>query len=418
MDAKKHRGKLAIPILMLVVGLLGGSACAGATTEDIQGLLQAMEGKEMIVTLEDGSSVRIKVQQQSAAMQAQSLIGDRIVAKVRSRGGERELRGIEHLGEDQHFSGTIEAINGDMWVIGGRSFRVDANTRLDGGLAVGVTARAEFANLPDGTALSTEIQTDEDDEHFSGLIESTGATEWVIGGETFRVNDATRLDQGLAVGVVARVEFVRMQDGSLLAIEIETDRNDNRSIGAIESKGAESWVIGGRTFIVNAATHLSRDGRNLEVGVVVRVKFITMSDGTLVATEIQAVLQRFSGTIESISNDEWVISGRTFKLNASTRLDRDLAMGRNAKVRFVEMADGTMVATRIDEDRSGPGGGNEVRGTIESISGDIWVVAGRTFRVDQSTRIDNKNLSVGDRAKVRFEMLAEGSLRATRIEAE
>ncbi|MDP3878831.1 MAG: DUF5666 domain-containing protein [Dehalococcoidales bacterium] len=349
MKRMKNRGKLLVPLLVLMAGLLGFSACEGATTEDIRGLLQAMEGKEMVVTREDGSTLRITVEQQSAAAQAQSLVGDRVTVRVRSRGGERELEQVSRLGEDQHFSGTIESINGDMWTVGGSQFKVDANTRLDGGLAVGVLARVEFVTLADGTALATEIQTDEDDEHFSGAIESMGSSQWVIGGETFQVNNATRLDDGLAIGVVARVEFVRMQDASLLAIEIETDQGDNKFIGAIESKGADSWVIGGRTFQINAATHLSRGGRNLDAGVVVRVEFITISDGTLVATEIQAVLQRFSGTVESIGSDEWVVGGRTFKITGSTRLDDDLAVGKSARVRFVEMADGTMVATRIQD---------------------------------------------------------------------
>lgn len=417
---KKFGSKMvALLTTLMIISLLGISACAGVTTEDIQGLLQAMEGKEMIITLEDGSTVRINVEQQSAAAQAQSMVGNRVTVKVRSRDGERELERVERLGEeDQHFSGTIEAINGDTWVIGGREFKVDANTVFDGGLAVGVMARTEFIVLPDGKALAAEIETDEEDEHFSGTIESMGANEWVINGQTFRINEATLRDEGLAPGVTARVEFVRMQDGSLLAVEIETDEDEDKFIGAIESKGAESWVIGGRTFIINAATHFGKGGRNLDVGVVAQVEFITMSDGTMVATEIKANLMRFSGTVESISSSAWVIGGRTFKIDSSTRLDDDLTVGADARVRFVEMADGSMVAIRIDEEKSGPGGGKEVRGNIESIGEDTWVIAGRTFRVDQSTRIDDQDFSAGDAVKVSFEVLSDGSLRATRIEAE
>jgi hypothetical protein len=61
--------------------------------------------------------------------------------------------------EDFHFSGVIESIGSDKWVVGGETFRVDQNTELDSGLAVGVSARVEYFILTDGTKLAREIET-------------------------------------------------------------------------------------------------------------------------------------------------------------------------------------------------------------------------------------------------------------------
>ncbi|MDZ4231155.1 MAG: PQQ-dependent sugar dehydrogenase, partial [Dehalococcoidales bacterium] len=62
--------------------------------------------------------------------------------------------------EDFRFSGVIESMGTDTWVIGGQSFKLDQNTTLDSGLVVGVEARVEYRILVDGTSLALEIETD------------------------------------------------------------------------------------------------------------------------------------------------------------------------------------------------------------------------------------------------------------------
>ncbi|MBI4336893.1 MAG: hypothetical protein HY683_03585, partial [Chloroflexi bacterium] len=119
----------------------------------------------------------------------------------------------------------------------------------------------------------------------------------VIGGKTFKVDGTTMLDNGLGVGVVARVEFIAQADGSMLATEIETDAADDAMApgavevgedagfsGTIESMGDGSVVIGGKTFKVDGTTMLDN---GLGVGVVVRVEFIAQADGSMLATEIE-----------------------------------------------------------------------------------------------------------------------------------
>jgi hypothetical protein len=68
-------------------------------------------------------------------------------------------------GEDAHASGTIEALNDTSVTIDGVAYAIDGDTSLDDGLGVGVTARIEFFVQADGTLLAKEIETDASDDN-------------------------------------------------------------------------------------------------------------------------------------------------------------------------------------------------------------------------------------------------------------
>jgi hypothetical protein len=434
MQQKKSLTRALLLLVSLTLSsLLIFTACAGeVTTQDIQGILQSMEGREMIIRLDDGTTVRITVETEQTAAEAQELLGEQVKLKARVENGTRQLLEVERRGPEDHFSGVIQSMSADEWVIGGRTFQVNTNTRLDEGLTVGVMARVEAVVMLDGTLLATEIQTEnEEDFRLSGIIESMGVDEWVIGGRVFQVNDATRFDEGLVVGVIARVEFLTMPDGTMLATEIETDNNvmdQNRFSGIIESMSADEWIVGERTFQVNVATRLEE---GLAVGVMARVKFMTMLDGKLLATRIQVDntgsgnQREFNGLIESMGTDEWIVGGRTIKVNAVTRLEEGLAEGVTARVEFITM-EGAMLATRIRVETSGRVSGgmptaaetrNRFSGVIESISDDIWVIGGRTFKVTEETMLD-EGLAVGVMARVEFMTMLDGTMLATEIETD
>ena len=57
----------------------------------------------------------------------------------------------------------------------------------------------------------------------------------------------------------------------------------------------------------------------------------------------------FSGTITSTSPGQWVIAGRTLLITGDTRIDDDLEIGDEAKVRALSYPDGHLEAQRIEE---------------------------------------------------------------------
>ncbi len=435
MQIRRHQLGRLLPLVAVFASLaLVVTSCGReVTTEEIQGFLEAFEGKELIIKKDDGTTVRITVESTEDTAQARLLVGKPVSVQVRTEDdGDRELVVLTRRGSDDHFSGVIQSISDEEWVIGGRTFRIDETTMLDQGLAVGVMVEVESFSLPDGSLIAREIETREgSDFQFSGEIQSMSEGVWVIGSSSFTVNDATTLDEGLAIGVEVRVEFITLADGTMLATEIETDEDDsrNRFSGEVESMTEDTWLVGGRSFMVNAATRIDD---NFVVGDRVRVRFAVIDD-VLLATRVQPDSggggdeTEFVGEVEFINADSWTIGGENFAVNTTTRLERDLATGERARVDFV-IIDGTRLATRIRPVTSGVSGGDsrkdssavvgELRltGAIESISGDMWTIAGHPFRVDAATEID-EDLDVGDVVRVEFDLEDDGTMLATRIDA-
>ncbi|OGO40203.1 MAG: hypothetical protein A2147_11000 [Chloroflexi bacterium RBG_16_57_8] len=430
---QRNKRWLWIPVITLsLLALSVPVSCGTASAEEIQGLLAAAEGKEVAIRLESGEVIRLKVEKAELQSEAQDLVGERVEIEARGSDKSREAVEIRGPGEDEHFTGAIDAIGPGTWTIGGQTFKVDGLTVLDGGLREGVTARLHFVVQADGTRLATEIETDEEDEHLSGKLESKDDKVVVVAGRTFETNAVTKFDDSLGTDDKVRVEFVRKPDGTELAISVEKDEiDDEHFAGVIEAIDANTFKIGGRTFIVNNATALDS---GLAMGVTARVEFITMSDGTMVAAEIEtdAERQRLVNEIESIGDDTVVIGGKTFRINETTRREDDLQEGEKVEVRFIDLPDGTRVVASIRAARPGDDGPGDdrgqnsgsdgatpedqkVTGVLEAIGLDTFTINGQVFRMDRFTMID-LGLAVGRTVTAEFFVLPDGTKLLKEIE--
>ena len=277
--------------LLAMTGLIGSllvmfSACQQVSAADVKGLLQAVEGKEIVVKLDDGTVVRITVNDAQAAAEAQKLVGKQVDAKVKDDKGAKQLEKVEKRAkvEDQKASGSIESITATSARIGGKDFKITATTELNGLLETGVNAKIEFITLPDGTLMATSIESEKEVKKLQGKIDSLKDNGVVIDGQSFHIDDRTQRDQGLKEGETVHVE-VADDKGVNHVVEIEHEVEDSTATGAITSINANSVVIGGKTFKINSATMLDS---GLVAGAPARVEFITMADGTLVATKVEA----------------------------------------------------------------------------------------------------------------------------------
>lgn len=79
--------------------------------------------------------------------------------------------------------------------------------------------QADGSWMADSVGLTT--QPGDKSSHFSGKIETMEGDLWQIGGESVLVNDVTELKGNLAVGQVVKVEFVNLDGGRWLALEIK-----------------------------------------------------------------------------------------------------------------------------------------------------------------------------------------------------
>lgn len=293
------------------------------------------------------------------------------------------------------------------WRVDGRNVHVTGATsidREDGQVAVGAVVKVEGRTRADGSVDAAEIEVktgsgsgddngggdngggDDDggQPEFKGTIQTLPAApgfigDWRVGGRTIHVSSSTRIeaeDGPVAVGGFVEIHGAIRADGSMDASKIEVKSNIGGDDGRDELKGAiESlpggqgfvgdWRVNGRTVHVTLATILNQEHGSFTVGAQVEVKGVQRADGSIDATRIE--LQSSSsggsegqsanlkGTIQSLPSSssligDWTVGSKTVHVTSSTKLKTEhgnFAVGTRVKVKGFTLADGTMVATKI-----------------------------------------------------------------------
>src|SRR6185436_12721596 len=305
------------------------------------------------------------------------------------------------------FTGNIESLPntagfiGD-WRVGGRTVHVTTATRIeqeDGRVEVGAAVKVEGRTRSDNSVDASEIEVksgsgggddDGDDENsgqpeFKGTIQTLPATggfigDWRVGGRTIHVSSSTRIeaeDGPVAVGAFVEIKGALRSDGSMDATKIEVKSNAAGDDGRDELKGViESlpvgqgfvgdWRVSGRTVHVTLATILNQEHGAFIVGALIEVKGTMRTDGSIDATRIEVQgpssgsggegqSANLKGTIQSLPSGssligDWTIKNQTVHVTSSTKLKTEhgaFAVGTRVKVKGLRLADGSMVATKI-----------------------------------------------------------------------
>ncbi len=207
-------------------------------------------------------------------------------------------------------------------------------------------------------------------------------------------------------------------------------------VGTVESMDGDTWTVDGQAVVVTFAE--IKDA--IQVGDLVKVEAYLQADGTLRADEIKLAegsddatpspteepyygKVEFSGTVESMDGDIWVVAGQTLIVTGAEIKDA-IQVGDFVKVEAYIQADGSLLAKEIERSDDGDAtpspteepyyGKMEFTGTVESMDGDTWVVNGQTIIVT-GAKIKG-DIQVGDTVKVEAYIQADGSLLADEIE--
>lgn len=299
------------------------------------------------------------------------------------------------------FSGVVESLPNTVgfigdWRVSGRTVHVSANARIEqerGPAAVGATVKVEGATRSDNSVDAREINVkqaaqSENKPKFKGTIESFAVTlgfvgDWRVGGRTIHVSSSTRIeteDGPVAIGAFVEIEGTQRADGSMDASKIEVKSNVNGGDGRDELKGTiESlpstqgfigdWRVNGRTVRVTAATIIDQEHAPVALGASVEVKGALRADGSLDATKIETKSAssdsggsgdegrsgKVNGVIQSLPDNtsligDWVINNNLVHVTSSTKLKGEhgkFAVGTRVKAKGLKMADGSLVATKI-----------------------------------------------------------------------
>jgi hypothetical protein len=153
------------------------------------------------------------------------------------------------------FTGVIEAMDGNQWVVDGQAITVDPTVLRDGPFVVGDTVKVEVVVQTDGSLVVTRVEAPEAED--ADLSETPDASST----PDPSVTPSAVLPGGLTF-----------------------DDSGNEAFGTVESITVDTVVIDGQTFtIANGAEFKDL----IQAGDFVKVHFSLNADGTMSITEIE-----------------------------------------------------------------------------------------------------------------------------------
>lgn len=200
--------------------------------------------------------------------------------------------------------------------------------------------------------------------------------DWTVAGKTVHVTASTAVDQdhgSVAVGVLVKVEGTLASDGSVDATTIEVKGSGRETVeftGAVESLPGGGlvgdWIVAGKTVHVTASTVIDQKHGTVAVGVVVEVKGMLASDGSIDAATIRVEAATVAGssvfilklqaTPDAPAEAEGVVVGRSMTLaDGSLREDLKVAVENLLPSTAYEVIIDTVHAGTIMTDDQGEG---------------------------------------------------------------
>jgi hypothetical protein len=361
------------------------------------------------------------------------------------------------------FTGTVDSIAADQWVVAGQTLVITPLTVLDAILVTGDMVKVHATVILDGTitADSIALYTPEppsppEADHtnqgkktvFVGLVEAVSPESWVVSGRTFAITPQTEIKDSIIVGDKVIMKTLKNADGTFTATVIKligqgmgkpnpgpvSDKME--MTGTVESIAADQWIVSGATFVINPETEIKG---TIIVGDLVKVEALVGTDGVLTAHEIKLADEtsltpeppstdddgqemEYAGVVESIAADTWTVSGKTFAITPETEIKGTIIVGDLVKIEARVGSDGTLTAHEIklaDESNENHEDGSEMEftGMVESIGPESWTVDGKTLAITLETKIKG-TIIVGDSVKVEAYVNLDGTLTAHEIEKE
>ncbi len=297
-----------------------------------------------------------------------------------------------------------------------------------------------------------------------GAIEEVAQDFVVVRGKRIAVNAQTRVDSALEVGGRVRVEAQGQPGGGFLALSIapsmpprepgDSGRPRETVVqvqGVIESMSEGEWVVAGQRIAVPPDTAITGDARP---GASATVDGVAQAGGVVLAQRIVVTpvggqagetptptpspqrTVNVSGLLELLDGLRWTIDGRRVIITLDTKIEGVLAPGTRVQIEGTVQPDGSIQAVTIrllgppprpspTQGPEGKGPGNEnkgpeeklrdqvrLRGTLQALEGDRWLVDGEAVAIDQTTLVDGLP-AVGATVQIEGFRQEDGTILAT-----
>jgi hypothetical protein len=224
---------------------------------------------------------------------------------------------------------------------------------------------------------------------------------------------------------------------SLLNLDKTTEpENTSTLTGIVEDISATTWTIDDK--VVQVGDDVLIKG-NIMIGDEVEALVTLGENATLQVIEIVFVARgtpedmdeyeqvnngdqapvEFSGTVESIEPDHWIVSGKVVTITSQTDIKGNKHSGKTVLVQAYPQEDGSFLALQIKPVDSGetigqPGDTFDFVGVVKSMVGDNWIIGSRVVLITRKSEID-PDIEVGDEVKVEGIFAEDGSLIALEI---
>ena len=214
-----------------------------------------------------------------------------------------KVLGESHPWTKIEFVGLVQSMSTDSWVIAGRTVAITLSTDIEGDILVNDLVKVKAFIEDDGSLIAHEIEPilAGEEFNFTGVVQTIGTDFWVVSSQTVKITSATKIEAGIVVGDLVRVQSLVEADGSLTAHKIgfleNKGGNDFEISGVVEAIGDGFIVVGGHEIVVTQWTHFKDE---VKIGDFVKVKGTVAIDGTLIARQVGL----FKGDEDENGNDD------------------------------------------------------------------------------------------------------------------
>jgi hypothetical protein len=165
---------------------------------------------------------------------------------------------------------------------------------------------------------------------FTGIVEQISGNQWVVSGQTFTVDPAARMDSGIAVGDIVKVEGTVSADGSVVALTIETSSitDDNSNTGNANDDNSNGTAANSNDDNSNGASGNSNDDNSNTAG---------------------GADDEVFGQVEAMTADSITVGGVMYQLTGFTEFKDAIAVGDQVKIHVMVNADGTFAIREIEK---------------------------------------------------------------------
>jgi hypothetical protein len=147
------------------------------------------------------------------------------------------------------FTGAIESMNGNQWVVNGQTITVDESVMRDGPFSVGDTVKVEAKVTADGSITAQRVETpsakdavemstsapdnvstpaptqapkyDDKGNEAAGTVDAITDTSITIGGQTYSFAPGAEIKGTITAGASVKLHFTTNADGTLSVTEFE-----------------------------------------------------------------------------------------------------------------------------------------------------------------------------------------------------